>query len=192
MKNFEKKNFSIFLKKKFFLVFWNFWQFNDSNYFKNGLKLNILYNLYTLNCPKHKKSEKIFFQKKLKKNFFLYFLKFFISDWIYTPKIMTKNLSHVILSWSYRKKVCDMHILCILRHNFQKNCKKNFFLYFQNFSFLIGFLHPKSWQTICLMSWLHDYIRKKYVTCIPFAHQGLQKAQSVVRYPVYLIIRGIR
>ena len=51
--------------------------------------------------------------------------------------------------------------------------KKFFFLYFQNFSFLIGFLHPKSWQTICLMSWLHDYIRKKYVSCIFFAYQGI-------------------
>ena len=34
------------------------------------------------------------------------------------------------------------------------------------------------------MSELHDYIRKKYVTCILFAHQGLQKPHSVVRYPV--------
>ena len=34
------------------------------------------------------------------------------------------------------------------------------------------------------MSCLHGYIRKKYVTGIPFAHKGLQKPHSVVRYPV--------
>ena len=65
-----------------------------------------------------------------------------------------------------------------------KKLKKNWKKKFRNFSFLIEIIYPKSCPTICLMSWLHDYIRKKYVTCIPFAHQGLQKAQSVVRYPV--------
>ena len=29
------------------------------------------------------------------------FLKFFISDWIYTTKTMTNNLSHVLSSWLY-------------------------------------------------------------------------------------------
>ena len=109
----------------------------------------------------------------MQKNFFLYFQNFFISDWIYTPKIMTKNLSHVILSWSYRKKLYEMHILCIIRHNSKKNCKNKIFSYFQNFSFLIGFLHPKPCPTICLMSQLYDYIRKKYVSCIFFAYQGI-------------------
>ena len=80
-----------------------------------------------------KKWKKKEFQKKPEKNFFFVFFKFFISDWIYTTEIMTKNLSHVI--WSYRKKVCGMHILCILRHNFQKNCKKNFFCIFKIFHF---------------------------------------------------------
>ena len=36
------------------------------------------------------------------------------------------------------------------------------------------------------MSWLHNYIWKKYVTCMPFAHQGIWKVQSVIRYPVVL------
>ena len=65
--------------------------------------------------------------------------------------------------------------------------KKIIFLNF-NFSFLIGFLHPKPWPTICLMSQLYDYIRKKYVVCIVFAHQGLRKPHSVLRYPVYIKI----
>ena len=47
---------------------------------------------------------------------FWFFFKFFISDQIYTPKIMTNNLSHVLTSWLYTKKVCDMHALCTPRH----------------------------------------------------------------------------
>ena len=34
------------------------------------------------------------------------------------------------------------------------------------------------------MSQLYDHIRKKYVVCIVFAHQGLRKPHSVLRYPV--------
>ena len=34
------------------------------------------------------------------------------------------------------------------------------------------------------MSYLHDYVRKKYVICTPFAYQGIKKTHSVVRYPV--------
>ena len=45
----------------------------------------------------------------MKKKSFFVFLKFFISDQIYTPKIMINNLSHVLSSWLYMKKVCDMH-----------------------------------------------------------------------------------
>ena len=42
-----------------------------------------------------KNKKKKFFSKKLKK---IQFSKFFISDWNYTPKIMTNNLSHVLIS----------------------------------------------------------------------------------------------
>ena len=65
--------------------------------------------MHILSIPRHN------FQKKCKKNFFFEFLKFFISDRIYTPKIMTNNLSHVLTSWLYTKKVCDMHVLCTPR-----------------------------------------------------------------------------
>ena len=58
-------------------------------------------------------------------------------------------------------------------NNHKSTSKKTFFLYFQNFSFLIGFIHPKPCPTICLMSYLHDYIHKKYVKCTPFAYQGI-------------------
>ena len=176
MKNFENDFFfQFFFVKKFFQVFQIFWIF-DSLMFRIFLKWpNLKYFIWFVHSKlsKMKKKWKIFFQKKTEKKFFFVFFEFFISDWIYAPKIMTKKLSHVILSWSNRKKVCEMHILCILRHNFQKNCKKKFFLYFQNFSFLIGFIHPKPCPTICLMSYLHDYIRKKYVKCTPFAYQGI-------------------
>ena len=101
--------------------------------------------IYTLQTVQNAKKVKIKKKQKIeKKNFFFVFLKFFISDWIYTPKIMTKNLSHVILSWSYRKKVCDMHILCILRHNFQKNCKKKFFFVFSKFFISDRIFTPKT------------------------------------------------
>ena len=46
---------------------------------------------------------------------FFVFLKFFTSDRIYTPKIMTNKLSHVLSSWLYTKKVCDMHTFCTPR-----------------------------------------------------------------------------
>ena len=36
------------------------------------------------------------------------------------------------------------------------------------------------------MSQLYDHVWKKYVTCIVFAHHGLQKPHSVVRYPVHM------
>ena len=42
------------------------------------------------------------------------------------------------------------------------------------------------------MSRLHGYIRIKYVTGIPFAHQGLQKPHSVVRYPVHTHISVLK
>ena len=56
-------------------------------------------------------------------------MKFFISYRIFTPKIITNNLSHVLTSWLYMKKVCDMHTLCIPRHNFQKKFKKKIFFF---------------------------------------------------------------
>ena len=52
-------------------------------------------------------------------------MKFFISDQIFTPKIMTNDLIQ-----------------------------------------------------------LYDNLRKRHVICIVFAHQGLQKPHSVLRYPV--------
>ena len=60
-----------------------------------------------------------------------------------------------------------------IRNEKLKKYKKIFFLYFFNFSFLIGFIHPKSWPKICLMSYYHDHIEKKYVTCISFAYLGI-------------------
>ena len=59
------------------------------------------------------------------------------------------------------------------KYFFQKKNWKIFFLYFLNFSFLIGFIQPKSLPKICLMSYYHDHIEKKYVTCISFAYLGI-------------------
>ncbi len=96
----------------------------------------------------------IIFKKIAKKNFFV-FSKFFISDRIFTPKIMTNNLSHVLTSWLYTKKVCDMHIFCILRHNYEKNCKKKiFFWIFKIFHFWLN-----------LYTQNHD---KQFVSCLYF------------------------
>ena len=108
-----KKNFS-------FLNFFNFSTVWCFEFFKNGLVLNILIDLYIVNCPKIKKSEnKKNFQKKTE-IFFSYFLKFFIPDCNFWPKIMTNNFSHVLIYWLYTKKVSNMHVLCTPKHNFQK------------------------------------------------------------------------
>ena len=45
------------------------------------------------------------------KNFLIFFFNFFISDGIFAPKIITKNLSQVLTLWLYMKKVCDMYTL---------------------------------------------------------------------------------
>ena len=122
----------------------------------------------------------IIFKKIAKKKFFFVFSKFFISDRIFTPKIMTNNLSHVLASWLCTKKVCDMHILCIPRHNFQKKLKKKFFFVFLKFFISDRIYTPK----IMTNNLSHVLSSWQYVTGIPFAHQGLQKPHSVVRYPV--------
>ena len=44
---------------------------------------------------------------------------------------------------------------------------KKFFLYFLNFSFLIGFMHPKSWPKNCLMSYYHDQTEKSMWNAYP-------------------------
>ena len=147
MKNFENDFFfQFFFVKKIFQVFQIFWIF-DSLMFRIFLKWpNLKYFIWFVHSKlsKMKKKWKIFFQKKTEKKFFFVFFEFFISDWIYAPKIMTKKLSHVILSWSNRKKVCEMHILCILRHNFQKNCKKKIFFVFSKFFISDWIYTPKT------------------------------------------------
>ena len=121
---------------------------------------------------KMKKKVKKFFSEKNWKNFFFFvFFEFFISDWIYAPKIMTKKLSHVILSWSNRKKVCEMHILCILRHNFQKNCKKKNFFVFSKFFISDWIYTPKTMSnnlSHVLSSWLYTKkVCEMHTLCIP-------------------------
>ena len=57
--------FSIFLKKFFlvFKIFFNFLTVLCFEFLKNGLVLNILFDLYTGNCPKIKKRGKKIFKK---------------------------------------------------------------------------------------------------------------------------------
>ena len=111
----KKKIFFNFFSIFYFCLFLIFWQHcvhKSNQIFETS---PFLKKLDTPNCPKNKKNGKIFFQKNWKKKFFFVFLKFFISDRIYTPKIMTNNLSHVFSSWLYTKKVCDRHTLCTPR-----------------------------------------------------------------------------
>ena len=100
---------------EFFFLFKTFWTIRvyESNQI---LQSSLFWKFDPLNCPKNIKNEK-FFSKNYKKNFFFFFefLKFFISDRIYTPKIMINNLSHVLSSWLYTKKVCDWHTRCTQR-----------------------------------------------------------------------------
>ena len=129
-----------------------------SIFFKNGLVSNIWLDLCTLNCQKIKNKRNKNFFKKIEKKIFFEFLNFFISDQIYRPKIMTNNLSHVLASWLYTKKVCVMHILCIPRHNFQKNCKKKIFFQFLKF-FISDWIYTSKTMTNnlsrVLSSWLY-------------------------------------
>ena len=122
LKNTKKKIFSIFLKN-FLLPF--FQLFGQFRVYKSNLIFQIspfLKNLTHLTVLKIRKKQKILFSKIIKKKIFLYFLIFFFSDRIYTPKTMTNNLSHVLSSWLCAKKVCDMHTLCIPRHTKDTLC----------------------------------------------------------------------
>ena len=81
---------------------------------------------------------------------------------------------------------------CPKRKKSEKNIfsKKNwkiFFLYFFNFSFLIGFIQPKSLPKICLMSYYHDHIEKKYVTCISFAYLGIIFKKNLIFFCIFKI-----
>ena len=117
-------------------------------------------------------------QKNLKNNWNFFFI-------FYTFFLLFEILFHYFFVFSsfLDSFSCINHkkLKNKLKFFFEKNC---IFLYFKNFSFLIEFLHPKPWPTICLMSQLYDYIWKKHGICIVFAHQGLQKPHSVLRYPV--------
>ena len=122
-----------------------------------------------------KKWKKIFFQKKNWKNFFLYFLNFSFLIGFIQPKSLPK----ICLMSYYHDHIEKKYVTCIsfayLGIIFKKIAKKNFFCIFKIFHFwsdLYAQNHVHC-PTICLMSYIHDYIHKKYVKCTPFAYQGI-------------------
>ena len=76
-KNTKKIFFLHIFEKNFFCFFLIFRTVKCVKFFKNGLIWNIRFDLYTLNCPKSWKKGKRKFFKKIEKNFFFVFFKFF-------------------------------------------------------------------------------------------------------------------
>ena len=105
-------------------------------------------------------------------------MKFCISYRIFTPKIITNNLSHVLTSWLYMKKVCDMYTLGVPAYTKRTVCCNTPCIYVQNFqSYLFGNLI--STQSSPVLVWLYFWYRSPLsvyeileyniiVNCLPF------------------------